>query len=87
MIEIRQREMRKKEAAEMKEWERRYFSRVSKDPVFEALAAKIGEKSEPEKTGGIWKWDPKKYQATLEKKQQQQQNASVNSSASASGTS
>lgn len=80
MIEIRQREMRKQEAAEKKEWERRYFVRVNKDAIYETLAAKIGEKSEPEKTGGIWKWDPKKYQATLEEKNNQKKNNNLDSS-------
>ncbi|KAI9791756.1 MAG: Oxysterol binding protein [Peltula sp. TS41687] len=81
-IEIRQRELRKKEQAENREWDRRYFSRVNKDPVFEALAAKIGERTEPEKTGGVWKWDPRKYQAV---KNQQQQSVPLGSSAGAAG--
>ncbi|KAI9681978.1 MAG: Oxysterol binding protein [Caeruleum heppii] len=59
-IENQQRELRKQEQSEGKEWQRRYFSRVEKDDVFETLAAKIGERSEPEKTGGVWRWDGKK---------------------------
>lgn len=59
-IENQQREMRRQEQADGKEWQRRYFSRVEKDDVFEKLAVKIGERSEPEKTGGIWRWDGKK---------------------------
>ncbi|KAI9887337.1 MAG: Oxysterol binding protein [Watsoniomyces obsoletus] len=62
-IEHDQRELRKKEQQEGREWERRYFSRVQTDSVVDALAPKIGEKSEPEKTGGIWRWDEGKYQA------------------------
>ncbi len=65
LIENQQRELRRKEQTEGREWDRRYFTRVSKDPVFDALAPKIGERSEPEKTGGIWRWDEKKYQAVL----------------------
>lgn len=65
LIENRQREMRKKEAANQVEWERRYFTRVATDPVFDALAQRIGEKCEPDRTGGIWRWDPKKYEAVL----------------------
>ncbi len=64
-IEHQQRELRKKEQQEGREWERRYFSRVEKDAVFDALAPKIGEKSEPEKTGGMWRWDEEKYQAVI----------------------
>lgn len=67
LIENRQRELRKKELAEAKEWERRYFSKVPTDPVFEALAPKIGEKCEPEKTGGIWRWDQSKYEALMQR--------------------
>ena len=56
-IENSQRELRKKEAAEGKEWERRFFSKVSSDPLFEKLAKPIGERIEADKTGGIWRFD------------------------------
>ena len=57
LIENSQRELRKKEAAEGKEWERRFFSRVPSDPLFEKLAKPIGERIESDKTGGIWRFD------------------------------
>ena len=61
-IEVRQREMRKAEQLEGREWPRRYFSQAESDPRLEGLLAWVGEKLEPEKTGGIWKWDEQKYQ-------------------------
>lgn len=64
-IENAQRELRKKEQAEGREWERRFFSKVSSDPIFEKLAAVIGEKSETEKTGGMWRFDVGKAQRAL----------------------
>ncbi|TID24815.1 oxysterol binding protein-like protein [Venturia nashicola] len=59
-IENEQREMRKKEKEEGREWERRFFSRMEKDPVFDALGKKIGETLDAEKTGGVWAWDATK---------------------------
>ena len=59
-IENSQRELRKKEQAEGREWERRYFTKVPGDPLFEKLAKPIGEKLESDKTGGVWRFDPAK---------------------------
>ncbi|KAI9832939.1 MAG: hypothetical protein M1819_003969 [Sarea resinae] len=59
-IEDQQRALRKKEAAESREWERRFFSRKMTDPVVEKLGPKIGMKSELDKTGGAWLWDEDK---------------------------
>lgn len=58
-IENTQREMRKKEQAEGREWQRRFFKRSSPpDPIFEKLARSIpGERIEAEKTGGVWRFD------------------------------
>ena len=56
IIENQQREMRKKEKEEGKDWERKYFQRVEIDPVFDELAHLIGETAESEKTGGVWIW-------------------------------
>lgn len=58
-IENTQREMRKQEQAEGREWQRRFFKRSSPpDPVFEQLAKFIpGERIEAEKTGGVWRFD------------------------------
>src|ERR1041385_7171834 len=39
-IENEQRELRKKEKEEGREWERRYFTRVEEDPIFTRLAEK-----------------------------------------------
>ncbi|KAI9846530.1 MAG: Oxysterol binding protein [Sclerophora amabilis] len=62
-IENTQRDLRKKEQTEGREWERTYFTRFDKaDPVFETLGRKVGESSiEADKTGGVWRWDEKKY--------------------------
>lgn len=60
IIENRQRAMRKKEKEEGREWERRFFKRVDKDPVFEKLAAKVGEQINKEATNGVWVFDQEK---------------------------
>ncbi len=60
-IENSQRDMRKKEQAEGREWQRRYFSRLpGPDAAFETLSKPIGERIEMEKTGGVWRFDPEK---------------------------
>lgn len=59
-IENTQRELRKKEKAENREWDRIFFSRLNKSDVFEKLARKIGESLEPEKTNGLWRFDEQK---------------------------
>ena len=61
IIENWQRDLRKKESAEGKEWERVFFSRVDEWPAFEDLAAKVSEHPEPEKTNGMWKFDEEKW--------------------------
>ncbi|KAI9803005.1 MAG: hypothetical protein M1825_002238 [Sarcosagium campestre] len=63
-IENAQRDLRRKEQSEGKEWDRRYFSRVDgTDALFDALGPKVGESTpEAEKTGGIWRWDQRKYE-------------------------
>ncbi|KAL7271974.1 Oxysterol-binding protein 4 [Rhizina undulata] len=66
-IENEQRELRKKEKEEGREWERRYFSMVEDNPVFTKLSEKIGVTAEAEKTGGIWVFDEDKYLNVLEK--------------------
>ena len=60
-IENEQREMRKKEKEEGKEWQRRYFTKVEVDDKFQELADRAGVVAEPEKTGGIWVFDREKY--------------------------
>lgn len=66
-IENDQRELRKKEKEEGREWERRYFTRVTEDPVLAALGDKSGVLLEPEKTDGIWVFDSEKYLKVLER--------------------
>ena len=67
-IENSQRELRKKEAAENREWERRYFTKLQgPDPVFETLAKFIGERIESDKTGGIWRFDDNKREIAEQK--------------------
>ena len=60
-IETSQRQMRKEEHAEGREWPRRYFKQVQQDAGVEELLAKIGRTLEPDQTGGIWQWDDDKY--------------------------
>ncbi|KAL4978216.1 hypothetical protein BDW66DRAFT_130541 [Aspergillus desertorum] len=62
-IENAQRELRKVEKAEGREWERRFFERVddNQDPEFLELARKAGLTSlESDKTGGVWRFSPEK---------------------------
>ncbi|KAF2398292.1 Oxysterol-binding protein [Trichodelitschia bisporula] len=60
LIEERQREMRRKEKEQGREWQRTFFTRVESHAVFERLAGKIGESLDVDKTGGIWMWDAEK---------------------------
>ncbi|GAB7363047.1 hypothetical protein MBLNU230_g3340t1 [Neophaeotheca triangularis] len=61
VIEERQREMRRKEAAEGKEWQRRFFTRANSLPVFEKLIKEVpGGGLEQDQTGGIWVFDQEK---------------------------
>jgi hypothetical protein len=62
-IENEQRELRAKERAEGKVWERKYFSKVESDEVLDTLGPVIGLLPEADKTGGIWRFDEKKYAA------------------------
>ena len=61
-IENAQRELRRKEQAEGRQWQRRFFKRSSPpDPLFDRLAKAIpGERIEAEKTGGVWRFDESK---------------------------
>ncbi len=60
IIENRQRELRKKEQAEGREWERIFFTRVSSHTDFDKLGHKIGEHIEADKTNGVWRFDERK---------------------------
>jgi hypothetical protein len=66
-IEEEQRELRRKEKAEGRTWERRYFSLVENDAVLETLGPVIGLLPEADKTGGIWRFDETKANALLSK--------------------
>ncbi|KAF1813020.1 Oxysterol-binding protein [Eremomyces bilateralis CBS 781.70] len=63
-IENAQRELRKKEKEEGREWRRRFFSQTDrKDEKVKVIAALLGhlhENIEADKTGGIWVWDADK---------------------------
>lgn len=59
-IEVSQRELRQKEKAEGRIWERRYFTLAENDKVLEKLAPAINYLPEPDKTGGVWRFDDEK---------------------------
>ena len=60
-IENAQRELRRKEQAQGREWQRRFFKKLPNDPVFDKLARHCGGATiEAEKTGGIWRFDESK---------------------------
>ncbi|CAO2648088.1 Nn.00g090100.m01.CDS01 [Neocucurbitaria sp. VM-36] len=63
IIESRQREMRKEEREAGREWNRTFFTRVEKSPLFEQLAKQIGEKVNDDQTGGVWIFDKEKASA------------------------
>jgi hypothetical protein len=60
IIENSQRELRKKEKDEGREWERRFFSRTSEFPTFKQLAGKLGEDINDQLTNGVWVFDAEK---------------------------
>ena len=61
VIEESQRALRKKEAAEGKEWERRFFSRAKSLPVFDRLIKEVPNGDlEAQQTNGIWVFDAEK---------------------------
>jgi len=61
VIEESQRALRKKEAAEGTEWERRFFSRAKTLPVFEKLIKEVPYGDlEAQQTNGIWVFDAEK---------------------------
>ncbi|KAJ3561520.1 hypothetical protein NPX13_g8914 [Xylaria arbuscula] len=62
-IEQAQRAMRKKEQAEGRQWERRYFTAcTSPDATLHTLASHVGvdENGDADKTGGLWRFDANK---------------------------
>lgn len=63
VIENWQRAERKKEQNEGREWERIFFTRSQSHQMIDALARKIGEMQESDKTNGVWEFDPKKQAA------------------------
>lgn len=66
-IEVAQRELRLQEKAEGRVWQRRYFNCVDSDPVLNQLAPVIQLSPEPDKTGGIWRFDSKKAEVVKSK--------------------
>lgn len=63
IIETRQREMRKQEKDEGREWERKFFTRANDFSTIERLAAKVGEAVNDTQTNGVWVFDEKKADA------------------------
>ena len=67
-IEMAQRALRKKEQDEKRDWQRVFFSQAEpsspEEVTFQSLVKVInragGWQVEPEKTGGIWRFDPEK---------------------------
>ncbi|KAI9738912.1 MAG: Oxysterol binding protein [Claussenomyces sp. TS43310] len=63
-IENAQRALRLKEQEEDRSWDHRYFSRFEKDSILEELGPRIGLSADVDKTGGIWRFDQKKADAS-----------------------
>ncbi len=66
-IEESQRELRKQETAEGRQWERQYFTKLESDPILNDLGPLIGLIPEADKTGGIWRFDEEKAKARSNK--------------------
>ncbi|KAI9661001.1 MAG: Oxysterol binding protein [Bathelium mastoideum] len=63
LIENSQREQRRKEKEEGREWERRYFRRVERHERFEELADKVGAEHDERATNGVWVFDEEHAQS------------------------
>ena len=59
-IERAQREMRRKERIEGREWERLFFRKTENDSLFTRLVGQSGEQLNADKTGGVWRFDEEK---------------------------
>ena len=56
-IENRQRELRRREQEEGREWARQYFARAARDEAWERAAAALGgDEAAPDTAGGVWVW-------------------------------
>lgn len=64
VIENQQRDLRKKEKEEGREWPRQYFKRLSESPVVEKLLLPTGLGVEQDQTGGIWMFATGSHSAT-----------------------
>lgn len=60
IIENKQRDMRKSEKEQGRDWERRFFSRTNSFSLFQKLADKIGEQVNDSQTNGVWIFDAAK---------------------------
>lgn len=60
LIENSQRELRKREAAENREWNRIFFDRTSSHADLDRLAAKLSDTLETDKTNGVWVFSAQK---------------------------
>ncbi|KAB9006566.1 hypothetical protein FH972_026920 [Carpinus fangiana] len=65
IIEERQRAQRKREAVETREWDRIFFRRTENYDRLKALAMKIGEGVEADKTNGVWEYSDAKAQKAV----------------------
>ncbi|KAF2761423.1 oxysterol binding protein-like protein [Pseudovirgaria hyperparasitica] len=60
VIEQSQRELRNKEKAEGKEWNRRFFVKTDSHATLEKLAKKLGVSVDGDKTNGVWTFSSEK---------------------------
>lgn len=60
-IENQQRELRREEKDVGKVWERRYFTRITEDPVASRILNACGSTTEMEEDHNVWKFDENKY--------------------------
>jgi len=63
VLENSQRELRKREAAEGREWNRVFFERANAHAELSKLAARAGDSLETDKTNGVWVFSPQKASA------------------------
>ena len=60
-LEVSQRELRKQEENEGRQYERRFFKQAQDDEKSQKLLAAVGLELEPDKTSGIWIWNEEKH--------------------------
>ena len=68
IVEQGQRDMRKEEERQKRQWQRLFFKDAGSDDVAEQLRKVIGDELDTKETVGVWKFDEVKWQELAEKR-------------------